>query len=116
MPLEVYKYINGKTEVVDYEVLQPGERRHVVSLGIDRQERLYEIYCQKNDKATRIDKSYPMVITNGVPPIAIVDDFHTERNKVTIKKGEEHDLYVRQRVSENGKTKIISGKLRLVQR
>lgn len=117
MPLEIFVFEKGIVEAVDYDVVLPGQKRHVVSTPFGQPDKIYEIFCRADDALSTLHVIFPKLIYGEKGhQKALFSHLETENRAKIIRRGEELDLKVRQRVESFGRRKFIEATLRLTHR
>lgn len=99
MTLEVEMYVGKRKKPVKFPSLNPEQSIHVLSVDSQGRDVIWVVKCRKDDTMSTIHKIYPITIWPSAlnPHVAEYDKSESENRAIVIRKGQEQDLYVRQR-------------------
>lgn len=99
MTLEAEMYVGKRKKPIKLFPLNPGQSMHVLNVDSQGRDVIWIIKCKEDDTMTTIHKIFPVGIYPNVlnPHIAEYDRSESENRAIIIRRGQQKDLYVRQR-------------------
>lgn len=102
MVLEVEAYVGRRKKPTKFPLLNPGESMHILNVDFEGKDEIWIVQCKIDDSLSTVHKIIPEQIYPNVlnPHVAEFDKSKSENRAKVIRRGQEWDLYVRQRTQE----------------
>lgn len=105
MTLEVFKYIDGQDQCIEYDAVEPGKYKTIVNINSLGEEEIIVLNCRPDNKLSYVYTIHPKTIVHreGKPDQVYFDkNTDVENRALKIKPGEKvPPIKVRERLGRN---------------